>query len=161
MAHRIGRCCPLVGGSALPCVAGLHDRAAARHVAVGVRLALRDARHSGWFGWLGFRGELRDIYTGPRNFSLATPHPRVHDEDRPIDVAHSTLTVLVSKSGLFSAFADNHVIKAPILSGTLQEDAPRKVEVSVRAADLQVLDPGLSPSRRADVQAGGDSGRRR
>ena len=78
---------------------------------------------------------------------------RVHAEDRPIDVAHSTLTVLVAKSGLFSAFADNHVIKAPILNGTLQEDAPGKVEVNVRAADLQVLDPGLSPSRRADVQA--------
>jgi hypothetical protein len=31
------------------------------------------------FGWLGFRGEVRDIYTGARNFSLATPAPRVHN----------------------------------------------------------------------------------
>ena len=31
------------------------------------------------FGWLGFRGELRDIFTGARNFSLATPGPRVHN----------------------------------------------------------------------------------
>jgi hypothetical protein len=31
------------------------------------------------FGWLGFRGEIRDIYTGARNFSLATPAPRVHN----------------------------------------------------------------------------------
>jgi hypothetical protein len=31
------------------------------------------------FGWLGFRGELRDVYTGARNFSLATPGPRVHN----------------------------------------------------------------------------------
>ena len=31
------------------------------------------------FGWLGFRGELRDIYTGARNFSIATPGPRVHN----------------------------------------------------------------------------------
>jgi hypothetical protein len=31
------------------------------------------------FGWLGFRGEVRDIYTGARNFSLATPGPRVHN----------------------------------------------------------------------------------
>jgi hypothetical protein len=30
-------------------------------------------------GWLGFRGELRDVYTGARNFSLATPGPRVHN----------------------------------------------------------------------------------
>lgn len=31
------------------------------------------------FGWLGFRGELRDVYTGARNFSLQTPAPRVHN----------------------------------------------------------------------------------
>jgi hypothetical protein len=31
------------------------------------------------FGWLGFRGELRDVYTGARNFSLATLGPRVHN----------------------------------------------------------------------------------
>jgi hypothetical protein len=31
------------------------------------------------FGWLGFRGELRDVYTGARNFSIPTPAPRVHN----------------------------------------------------------------------------------
>ena len=31
------------------------------------------------FGWLGFRGELRDVYTGARNFSLATPGLHVHN----------------------------------------------------------------------------------
>ena len=31
------------------------------------------------FGWLGFRGEIRDVYTGPRNFSLATPRASVHN----------------------------------------------------------------------------------
>ena len=31
------------------------------------------------FGWLGFRGELRDVYTGARNFSIVTPGPRVHN----------------------------------------------------------------------------------
>ena len=31
------------------------------------------------FGWLGFRGELRDVYTGARNFSIAPPGPRVHN----------------------------------------------------------------------------------
>ena len=30
-------------------------------------------------GWLGFRGEVRDVYTGARNFSIATPGPRVHN----------------------------------------------------------------------------------
>ena len=31
------------------------------------------------FGWLGFRGEIRDIYTGARNFSIPTPAPNVHN----------------------------------------------------------------------------------
>jgi hypothetical protein len=30
-------------------------------------------------GWLGFRGEVRDIYTGARSFSLPTPAPNVHN----------------------------------------------------------------------------------
>jgi hypothetical protein len=29
--------------------------------------------------WLGFRAELRDVFTGARNFSIATPHERVHN----------------------------------------------------------------------------------
>ncbi|MBI3492152.1 MAG: hypothetical protein HY047_10275 [Acidobacteria bacterium] len=31
------------------------------------------------FKWLGFRGEIRDVFTGARNFSIATPQPRVHN----------------------------------------------------------------------------------
>jgi hypothetical protein len=31
------------------------------------------------FRWLGFRGELRDVYTGSRNFSVPTPGLRVHN----------------------------------------------------------------------------------
>ena len=29
--------------------------------------------------WLGFRVELRDVYTGARNFSIPVPRPRVHN----------------------------------------------------------------------------------
>ena len=29
--------------------------------------------------WLGFRAEVRDVYTGARNFSIATPGARVHN----------------------------------------------------------------------------------
>jgi hypothetical protein len=32
-----------------------------------------------WLHWLGFRGELRDISTGARNFSISTPGERVHN----------------------------------------------------------------------------------
>ena len=74
-------------------------------------------------------------------------------EQRAIDVERSTLTVLVYKAGLFSAFADNHVIRAPIAGGSVTTDRPAAVQLSVRAATLLVLDPDLSVEKRADVQA--------
>ncbi len=73
-------------------------------------------------------------------------------ETRPIDVERSTLTVFVYKSGLFSALADDHVIQAPLAGGMISADAPLSIEVSVRSANLKVLDPGLSSDKRAEVQ---------
>jgi len=72
---------------------------------------------------------------------------------RPIDTARSTLTVFVYKSGLFSAFGDDHVITAPVARGWLADPPSAAVEVSVRAADLRVTDPKLAADRRAEVQA--------
>ena len=69
-----------------------------------------------------------------------------------IDAQHSLLTVAVSKQGLFSVFADNHVIAAPIASGTY-DDALKSVTLTVDATQMRVLDPKLPPSRRADVQS--------
>jgi hypothetical protein len=45
-----------------------------------------------------------------RLFVPATPHA----QHRVIDTEHSTITVHVFKSGLFRAFADDHVIQAPV-----------------------------------------------
>jgi len=69
-----------------------------------------------------------------------------------IDVAHSNLTVAVGKQGLFSAFADNHVIDAPIASGTY-DDAQKAVTLTVDATQMRVLDPKAPANRRADVQS--------
>jgi polyisoprenoid-binding protein YceI len=69
-----------------------------------------------------------------------------------IDVAHSTLTVAVAKQGLFSVFADNHTIDAPIASGTY-DDAQKAVTLTVDATQLRVLDPKSPANRRADVQS--------
>ena len=74
-------------------------------------------------------------------------------ETRPIDVERSTLTVFAYKAGLFSAFADDHVIRAPIATGSVSTDTPPGVQVSVRSADLKVLDPRLAGGKRAEVQA--------
>ena len=78
---------------------------------------------------------------------------RVTAETRPIDAVQSKLTVYVYKSGLFSGFADDHVIDASIANGTLSDAAPFSVSIDVRAGDLRVRDPTLSASKRADVQA--------
>lgn len=77
---------------------------------------------------------------------------RAQVDPRPIDTGHSTLTVFVNKSGLFSAFADNHVIKAPIASGSISGESSPRVELAVHAADLTVIDPGVSADRRTEVQ---------
>src|SRR2546426_10360538 len=74
-------------------------------------------------------------------------------ETRQIDTAQSKLTVYVYKSGLFSGFADDHIIDAPVAKGTLSDAAPLSVSLQVRAGDLRVRDPKLSESKRADVQA--------
>jgi hypothetical protein len=70
---------------------------------------------------------------------------------RPIDTGHSTLTVFVYKSGLFSAFADPFWRRATA-SGSISEESSPRVELAVHAADLTVIDPGVSADRRSEVQ---------
>jgi YceI-like domain len=57
----------------------------------------------------------------------------------------------VFKSGLFSAFADNHEIRAPI-SGSFLDEAGRRAELVIDSRQLVVLDPGLAPEKRHEVQ---------
>jgi hypothetical protein len=73
-------------------------------------------------------------------------------EQRVIDTAHSTVTVHVFKSGLFRAFADNHVIQAPLSDGSIDDGASPHVRILVDARRMRVLDPGLSPKDREHVQ---------
>lgn len=74
-------------------------------------------------------------------------------ERHGVDVQRSTITVRVSKSGLFRAFADNHVIQAPLVEGSVDDAATPHVELVVDAHRMRVLDPNLSPKDRADLQA--------
>ena len=69
-----------------------------------------------------------------------------------IDPQHSTMTVKVAKSGLFSAFGHNHEIRAPIISGSLVTSGTPSVELRVDARRMQVLDPDLEADKRAEVQ---------
>jgi polyisoprenoid-binding protein YceI len=72
-----------------------------------------------------------------------------------IDAQHSTLTVAVYKQGLFAAFADNHVIDAPIASGSY-DDTQKAITLTVDATQMRVLDPKSPANRRADVQSNMD-----
>jgi hypothetical protein len=83
---------------------------------------------------------------------LASAAP-VSAEDRVIDTQRSTVTVRVFKSGLFRAFADDHIIQAPLMDGSLDDSAKPHVQIVIDARRMRVLDPGLSAKDRQEVQA--------
>jgi polyisoprenoid-binding protein YceI len=66
------------------------------------------------------------------------------------DIANSKITIFVEKSGLFSAFAHNHTIAAPLASGHLDVQK-RTVELEFHTQEMKVLDPGVSASEIADI----------
>jgi YceI-like protein len=74
-------------------------------------------------------------------------------EERPIDTEQSTVTVRVFKSGLFRAFADDHIIQAPLAEGSLDDSANAHVQIAIDASRMRVLDPGLSAKDRQEVQS--------
>ena len=71
--------------------------------------------------------------------------------EQGIDTTRSTLTVRVYKAGLFKFAADNHEIRAPIATGTINESSP-SVSIKVDTAQLRVMDPKLSAEKREQVQ---------
>jgi polyisoprenoid-binding protein YceI len=83
-------------------------------------------------------------------FSLATPAAA---QRHGIDVQRSTITIHVFESGLFRALADNHLIQATVAGGSIDESAVPHVDLVIEAQRLHVLDPGLSPKDRGQVQA--------
>jgi hypothetical protein len=73
-------------------------------------------------------------------------------QPRAIDPTRSTVTVRVFKSGLFKAFADDHVIEAPVAEGSLDDSATPTVQIAIEVRAMRVLDPSLSPKDRREVQ---------
>lgn len=68
-----------------------------------------------------------------------------------IDTEHSTLTVRVSKSGLFSAFGHEHEIRAAIEQGSFRANPPM-VEFTVDSRNLRVVDKDVSDEDRLRIQ---------
>jgi polyisoprenoid-binding protein YceI len=67
-----------------------------------------------------------------------------------VDGARSSITVKVEKTGLFSAFAHNHTIQAPIASGKLDTEK-RTATLTFNTKEMKVLDEGVKDSERADI----------
>ena len=80
---------------------------------------------------------------------LALSFTPAHAAD--LDLAASKITVHVEKSGLFSAFAHNHTISAPLASGHLDAEN-RTIELKFRSQEMKVLDPEASDSERANIE---------
>lgn len=84
---------------------------------------------------------------------IASHVPAVASEGQPrsIDTVHSKLLVHAFKSGLFSGFADNHEVEAPVTEGTVDEGALH-VKFVVDSWRMKVLDPQLEAEKRRKVQ---------
>ena len=78
--------------------------------------------------------------------------PPCDAQSHALDPKRSTITVRVFKSGLFRAFADDHVIEAPLAEGSLDDSATPAVNISIDVRGMRVLDPNLSPKDRREVQ---------
>jgi polyisoprenoid-binding protein YceI len=76
---------------------------------------------------------------------------RVAGQVASIDTAQSRLLIHVSKTGVFSGFADKHEVEARIARGTLDPKSGQ-LRLSVDSRQMQVLDPQLPPDKRRQVQ---------
>lgn len=70
---------------------------------------------------------------------------------RTIDTEKSVMTVRVFKAGLFSGFAHDHEISAPIQEGSFDQANP-SVQLKVDARKLRVVDKDVSDKDRAEIQ---------
>ena len=68
-----------------------------------------------------------------------------------IDTTHARLLIHVSKSGVFSGFADNHEVEARIAEASLDMQNG-KLKLSVDSRQMRVLDPELPADKRRQVQ---------
>jgi polyisoprenoid-binding protein YceI len=79
--------------------------------------------------------------------------PLARAQPKTIDVKQSQITIHVGRSGLFSAFGHDHLVRAPIVQGTIDESATRpQVEFRVESRQLKVVDPDVKPEERAEIQ---------
>jgi len=81
-------------------------------------------------------------------WGTAQPATARHD----IDPSTSTITVHVNKAGVFRAFGDDHEVRAPIKTGSVDDGSTAVVDLVIDASQMRVLDQGLSDTDRREVQ---------
>jgi polyisoprenoid-binding protein YceI len=64
----------------------------------------------------------------------------------------SAITIKVFKSGLFSGFAHNHVVVAPVSHAAI-DPAHLMAEITVVTKEMKVTDPDVSEKDRAEIQS--------
>lgn len=64
----------------------------------------------------------------------------------------SSITIKAFKSGLFSGFAHNHIVVAPIARAAV-DSSRMTAEITVIAKEMKVTDPGVSEKDRAEIRS--------
>src|SRR5207302_1858024 len=75
----------------------------------------------------------------------------VFPQARPLDTARSSITSRVGRTGMFSFAGDNHLVRAPLASGSVNE-AGKHIEFKVQSKSLRVEDPGTAADKKAQIQ---------
>jgi hypothetical protein len=85
--------------------------------------------------------------------ALFTALPLLMAQESAIDTGRSTITIHVGKSGLLSFAAHDHVINAPISSGTVRDSASPSIAFTVPTAGMTVRpDSGVDAKTQAAIQ---------
>lgn len=65
---------------------------------------------------------------------------------------HSAITIKVFKSGIFSGFAHNHVVIAPVARAEVNPEK-KTAEITIATKEMKVTDPEVSEKDRAEIQS--------
>jgi polyisoprenoid-binding protein YceI len=72
-------------------------------------------------------------------------------QSKQLDRSASSITVAVAKSGVFSGFAHDHTVVAPIASGSI-DTAKKSIQLTFHAQEMKVTDKEGSDSDRAEIE---------
>src|SRR5262249_46642756 len=99
-----------------------------------------------------FQGEMRLFPAIPVWIVTAALLAPIQAQRRDIDTQRSVLTIHVYKAGVFSVFAHDHEIRAPINRGYIEPSENSAVEFWLDSGKLRVVDSEISAKDRAEVQ---------